>query len=139
MNIHYQWEDEAKTILRVIMGGRFSWDEAAEATHHVRLELSATPHRVAVIADYSRNVFISPNYSENMRRLLYPPPPNIELLVTMGNPLKWELFRMFLRMNGDLGIPNAYADTLEEAFVIVKKFRAGKPLSLHQPPLDNVN
>lgn len=139
MNIRYQWEDDAKSILRVIMGGRFSWEEAAEATSQVRAELSAVTHRVAVIADYSRNVFISPNYSDNMRRLLYPPPPNIELLVSMGNPLKWELFRLFLQLNGDLGVPNAYADTLEEALTIIRKYRAGKPLSLHQPPLDNVN
>ncbi len=136
MPVSIQWADSDKTVIYTKLEGHAPAEELFATDILFREMLAEVDYLVDLIADYSRVVYFSPGFAETSQQLTAMEHENLRLVVFTGNRLAWELFEAYNREYGGISFQGAYAATVEDAYEIIDRVRAGEKVVI-QPPAHN--
>ncbi len=122
MPINLEWDNPDKTVLRMDVIGRWTWDEMYQASHEGYKMLDAVPHRVCSLIDFSASQGIPSNAITHARNMMGKQHPRTGLTVMVGvSPLFLSLWRVFVRVYALFSREQdfTFAGSLEEARAIL--------------------
>jgi hypothetical protein len=125
-----QWDNIAKTVIRITYPEKWTWEEFYELnTETIPAMLREVTHGVYLVADFSTTKFLPPNALTHGRSVMthYPPNWNLLIVVTKSRFIQRlsEAFKHAYYRN--LGTKVFTALNFEEAGAIIRKHEAGTP------------
>jgi hypothetical protein len=132
MPVIVEWDNHQKTIMRMTVAGRWTWDEMYQSHDAGQQLLNGTHHHYDVIIDWSKSEDIPPAAITSAKAMLDVRNPYIRATVFVGTNRAlralWGIFcriyRLFVSRNTFL-----FADTMDEARALL----AGEAV-LHPAP-----
>jgi hypothetical protein len=117
MSIHYEWDNEEKTIIRYDFDGKWTWEEFRDKQTEANALFAEVDHPVDVILDLLKsesrptNLFVHIRESEAHR-----PPNHGRLVVVRSGQFVRTMLATYQRLFGSRDkIETIRVDTLEEA------------------------
>lgn len=99
MPVTVDWDDEARTIVRMNMIGSWTWEEAYAGADNGYAILDSVPYEVGVIIDFSQGAGLPPNAILNARNMIHRRHPRTGLTVFVGtNSMFTALWNIFSRV-----------------------------------------
>ena len=93
------WDNDAKTIIRMEVSGRWTWDEMYAASTAGYAMLDSVNHVVYPIIDFSASLGMPPNAITHARNMMGKQHPRTGMTVFVGaNTLFVSLWRVFIRL-----------------------------------------
>jgi hypothetical protein len=88
MPVNIEWDNEAKTIIRMEYVGRWTWDELYAATAKSRVMLDEISHKADFIHDWLHSEGVPSNVLVHARNLIEKRHPHVGIVVLVwSNPL----------------------------------------------------
>jgi hypothetical protein len=130
MPVVVEWDNRQKTIMRMTVAGRWTWDEMYRSHDAGERLLNGTQHPYDVIIDWSKSEDIPPAAITSAKSMLDVRSPYIRATVFVGanRPLR-SLWRIFCRIYTRFVSRNTFlfADTVEEARALLAGEAAPRP------------
>src|SRR5689334_8333352 len=93
------WDNDEKTIIRMEVSGRWTWDEMYQASESGFAMLDSVAHTVYPILDFSQSLGMPPNAITHARNMMGRQHPRTGMTVFVGaNTLFVNLWRIFVRL-----------------------------------------
>jgi hypothetical protein len=127
MAVEVRWDNDDKTIILMMLVGRWTWDELEDGVLLSNDMIESSPYHVHFILDRQGGHWTPGNLLANIRRIvdLFVPNEGYTVIV-MDNPIVKEMLHLFGTLNGGTGFRYRYMNTLEEA----RAFLAQQPPKL---------
>lgn len=112
------WDNDEKTIIRMDVSGRWTWDEMYAASTVGYSMLESVPHVVYPILDFSQSHGMPNNAITHARNMMGKQHPRTGMTVFVGaNTLFVNLWRIFIRLYSLLSREQdfTFANSLDEA------------------------
>ena len=132
MPVRMEWLNEEKTLIYAKIDGRPEDKEYFDADVEFRAMLASVPHPVDLIEDLTKLAYYSSSYTANMAVLRSFARPNLRSVIFMGR-FGWELFEAYIRIHGGSTYQCAFAESLEDAYTLISRIRAGELLQPSRP------
>ena len=123
MPVIVEWDDPEKTIIRMSMVGRWTWDEAYEAQVRGDEMILEVKHAVGAIIDLRESTSIPLAAMANARSMNQKQNPYTKVTVFLGaNPFFVSLWNVFKKVYGALQKSQSYTfvNTLEEGHTFIR-------------------
>ena len=116
MPVEVIWDDAERTVIRYVVGEHWSWNEINAAIEDARTLMAEVDAPVSAIVDLTRSRTV-PSFSRwRGEGLSACSPPNLKLVVMVGNESLASLYDIFARFLPDKA---RYARTLDEARALI--------------------
>lgn len=127
MPVLISWDDDAKTTLRYVYDGKWTWDEVDTATDEVVALMRVTTHSVSIIHDMTRSPGLPSGALTQAHRFTRDLPDNWDISVVVGSGTFTEaLLNIFTRVYKKLGEHYKTASSLDEARAVIAAQKAKK-------------
>jgi hypothetical protein len=135
------WDNNEKTIIRMEVSGRWTWDEMYQASSAGYGMLDSVSHTVYPIIDFSQSLGMPPNAITHARNMMGRQHPRTGMTVFVGaNTLFVNLWRIFIRLYALFSREQdfTFAKSLDEARqLLAAKMKAkaapGAPVTVTSP------
>jgi len=110
MGIEVRWDNKAKTIILMTLGGHWGWQDLQEAVFVCNQMIESVPHHVHFILDRQGGHWTPGNLLSNVGKIIstFTPNDGYRVIVT-ENPLIKQLFYLFTMLNGGADLSIAIA------------------------------
>jgi hypothetical protein len=118
MTVTNSWDNDDKTIIRMEVSGRWTWDEMYKASEEGYAMLESVNHTVYPIIDFSKSQGMPKNAITHARNMMGKQHPHTGMTVFVGaNTLFVSLWRIFVRLYALFSREQdfTFANTLDEA------------------------
>jgi hypothetical protein len=125
--VEIHWDNPEKTVVRMEMIGRWTWEEAYTGSKVGYEMLDSVPHRVNIIIDLRQSKGIPVNSLTHARSMIGRRHLRTGLTVFVGaNDLFINLWNVFCRVYGVFARPAefTFAKSVEDAYAIFDRLKA---------------
>lgn len=122
MPVTVEWDNDDKTVVRMEMTGRWSWEEAFAGSERGYNLLESVPYEVGVIIDFSRSAGLPPNAITHAKGMIQRRHSRTGLTVFVGaNAVFMSLWGIFSRVYALFAQKqnSVFASTIDEARAIL--------------------
>lgn len=129
MGIHFSWDDDAQTILRFDMDGRWTWDEFdAKASESLEWRQDRT-RPYSVIMNNTADAFAPPESINHLKQIMERGGDTMELFVIIGGDRFAKMVgSAFSQVYRHLGKKLVFSNTLQDARTLIREARTAKVL-----------
>ncbi len=125
MSVTVQWDNDAKTVLRYEVAGRWTWDEFYVAYDQGKSMMEAVPHTVHFIMvpmDFLTRNYLPPGALTHISSIYRRAAPNSGMTINVGGGgFARAMLNVLGRVSPKIAQKFAFADSLEEARTILAK------------------
>ncbi len=120
MPVTVRWIDEQHTAIQMEFSGQWQWPELNEARDLAWEMLETANEPVNFVLYNAHEVWMPPNYLENLRGIVAEVHPNAGLMVIVStNPLFRALFELFNKVAMRVGFSYRFVASLEDAYTLL--------------------
>jgi hypothetical protein len=125
MGITVTWDNEAQTVLRADLRGRWNLEEFRQQMRLAGQMVNSVSHPVSVVVDLTGSNALPDNLIQSVAQIVHgksPHPPNVERYVIIGaGRFVQSLYRAFAKVYGEGMLHNklVFVQTMDEARVII--------------------
>ncbi|MBZ0298818.1 MAG: hypothetical protein K8J31_03710 [Anaerolineae bacterium] len=123
MTATFEWGDAEHTVIHIAYQGRWTWSEVHQTQAEIHELIRDRDDAVNYIVTWDNENWIPGGISENLGLLFdrLRSVPNIGLVVIVStNALFEPLIRLFIRLTGKPPFEFAFADSVEEAYILLE-------------------
>ena len=115
MAVTLDWEDAARTVIRVTFHNQWTWDNALTAKAEAGAMLDMVDHQVSLMVCWENENWMPGDYQNNMRMIANETHPRLKQVVLVrSNTVFQQFFRLF-KMLYHVPFEFTYVKTVEAA------------------------
>ncbi len=120
MSVRVAWDNTAKTIVRYVFEGRWTWNEFYPAYDEAIAMEKSMPHRVHVIVDLRKGVGVPANALMHVKNISDKQPDNIGLTVLVTtSSFVHSLYQIGVKFYHKIGYYFRVVDSMDEAYTMI--------------------